>query len=165
MGRAGIEQILFFMDEAFEGDREHAFLRNLRSVRDEDWLWLPPGGARSPFDIVRHVGECKYVYENHAFGDASMRWDRPGSVPTIEPSTPRDEVIAWLREGQRLLRSAFAALDDSELTALRNVNWGERYETRRIMSIMIEHDLYHGGEINHLRALRHGNDRWAWEQG
>jgi hypothetical protein len=28
---------------------------------------------------------------------------------------------------------------------------------------MIEHDLYHAGEINHLRALRHGADRWAFE--
>jgi hypothetical protein len=25
---------------------------------------------------------------------------------------------------------------------------------------MIEHDLYHAGEINHIRALRQENDRW-----
>jgi hypothetical protein len=28
---------------------------------------------------------------------------------------------------------------------------------------MIEHDLYHAGEINHLRSLRQGTDRWAHE--
>jgi len=38
-------------------------------------------------------------------------------------------------------------------------------ETRWLIGVMIEHDLYHAGEINHLRALRHGNDRWAWETG
>jgi len=27
--------------------------------------------------MVAHVGACKYVYENHAFGDASLRWDDP----------------------------------------------------------------------------------------
>jgi hypothetical protein len=29
---------------------------------------------------------------------------------------------------------------------------------------MIQHDLYHAGEINHIRALRQRNDRWAWEE-
>ena len=33
---------------------------------------------------------------------------------------------------------------------------------RWIISVMIEHDVYHAGEINHLRALMQGNDRWAW---
>lgn len=28
---------------------------------------------------------------------------------------------------------------------------------------MIQHDLYHVGEINHLRSLRQGTDRWAYE--
>jgi hypothetical protein len=29
---------------------------------------------------------------------------------------------------------------------------------------MIEHDLYHGGEINHIRSQHQQNDRWAWLQ-
>ena len=28
-----------------------------------------------------------------------------------------------------------------------------------------QHDLYHSGEINHLRSLQQGTDRWAWEGG
>jgi len=42
---------------------------------------------------------------------------------------------------------------------------GEEYETRWIIAVMIEHDLYHAGEINHIRSLFEGEDSWAWEAG
>ncbi len=164
MARACIEQLLYLMDEAFEGHGEHSLLANLRSVPDDDWLWLAPGGGRSILNLVQHVGECKYVYDNHAFGDGSMRWDRPGTVPTIDRDSPRAAVIDWLREGQRCLRDSVASLeDDNELPRPRRANWGQEYETRWLINVMIQHDLYHGGEINHIRALRQDNDRWPWE--
>ena len=71
-----------------------------------------------------------------------------------------------MREGQRRLRDDIAALaDDADLLQHRRANWGETYETRWLISVMIEHDLYHAGEINHIRALRQRNDRWEWERG
>jgi hypothetical protein len=166
MGRTAIEQLLYLMDEAFDAEgHEHSLLANIRSLREEDWHSLPPGGGRPIFEIVYHVGICKYVYDNHAFGDGSMRWDRPASLPAIRREASSDEVIAWVREGQRLLRSSVDSLEsDEELLKLRKANWGQEYETRWLISVMIEHDLYHAGEINHARALRHGDDRWAWEQ-
>jgi hypothetical protein len=165
MSRAAIDQLLYLMDEAFDAKgHEHSLLANIRSVKGDDWEWLPPGGSRPIFEIVYHVGICKYVYDNHAFGDGSMRWDRPVSMPGIRREASRDEVIAWLREGQRLLRGSVDALEsDEELLKLRRSNWGQEYETRWLISVMIEHDLYHAGEINHLRAMRQGNDSWAWE--
>jgi hypothetical protein len=45
----------------------------------------------------------------------------------------------------------------------RLTNWGERQQTRWIIAVMIQHDLYHAGEINHLRSLRQGTDRRAYE--
>jgi hypothetical protein len=33
-------------------------------------------------------------------------------------------------------------------------------ETRRVIELMIQHPLYHIGEINHIRALLQGNDDW-----
>src|SRR3990170_5432092 len=114
MSGAGVEQLLYLVDEAFGGEDWHSLMGNLRTVRDEDWLWVPPGGARRIVDLVRHVGECKYVYENHAWGDASMRWDRPGTVPTFADSDRKPAVIEWLREGHRRLRDRLSALDDEE---------------------------------------------------
>jgi hypothetical protein len=125
---------------------------------------VPAGGSRPIFEIVYHVGVCKYVYDNHAFGDGSMRWDRPVSLPRVRPEASIDEVVAWLREGQRILRASVDSLQsDEELLKLRRSNWGQMYETRWLVSVMIEHDLYHAGEINHIRALTQANDKWAWE--
>ncbi len=167
MGDVAIQQLLYLMDEAFEAHGEHgehALLNNLRSVHDNDWRWLPPNGGRSIFDIVQHVGECKYVYDSHAFGDGSMRWDRPATVLTIDIRQTPAEIIEWLRQGQQPLRDHVAALqDDGELLAPRKANWGEEYQTRWLINTMIQHDLYHGGEINHIRSLKQENDKWAWQ--
>lgn len=164
MGKIAIEQMLYLMDEAFSSHGEHALLNNLRSVEDDEWRWLPPHAGRSIFDIVQHIGECKYMYDSHAFGDGSMRWDRPGTVPTITPDQSPAEIVEWLKQGQQLLLDHVAALpDDDELVVKRKATWGQEYETRWLINVMIQHDLYHGGEINHIRSLKQETDKWAWE--
>jgi len=169
VGRAGIEQYLYLLDEAFGGDDWHSLLRNLAALSVDDWLWLPPNGARPIAEMAAHVGACKYMYENHAFGDASLRWDDPlvDQKRLRQASTESiDELMGWLREAQRVLRSSVAALaDDGELVRARRTNWGALAETRWIIKSTIEHDLYHAGEINRMRALRQSNDCWAFEAG
>jgi hypothetical protein len=167
MARAGIEQYLYLMDAAFAGPDWHSLLTNVRALQADDWLWLPPDGARPIAEMVAHVGACKYMYENHAFGDAALQWGEPLtnerrlSSPT---SAALDELMAWLDVAQRRIRSSVDALaDDAELLKPRRTNWGEMKETRWIIKSMIEHDLYHAGEINRMRALRQRNDRWEYE--
>ncbi len=77
MARAGIEQYLYLLDAAFAGPDSHSLLTNVRSLKAEDWLWLPPDGARPIAEMVAHVGACKYMYDNHAFGDTALEWDQP----------------------------------------------------------------------------------------
>jgi hypothetical protein len=73
-------------------------------------------------------------------------------------------LLAWLTAGhRRWLASVRALPDDAELDRDRRTNWGERLPTRVIIRIMVAHDLYHAGEINHLRALLHGTDRWPYD--
>ena len=163
MTGAAVETLLYLMDEAFQGsDHEQDLLANLRNVRPEDWLWLPPGGARPIAAIVGHVGACKYAYDNHMFGDATMTWKDPVLQPQDHPAADVEATLAWLREGHQRLRSHVAALEDGELLEPRRRPEGGKKETRWLISVLIQHDLYHAGEINHLRALRHGDDRWAW---
>lgn len=158
-----VEQLLYMLDEAFEGNASHSLLANLSSLSPDEWSWLPPGGTRTARDIVQHVGGCKLVYENYAFGDATLTWDDPladgaGALECIESA------VQWLREGQARLRRSVAALDGSGLLQPRMTNWGEPAETRWIIAVMVQHDLYHAGEINHIRSVRRQDDRWEYDR-
>lgn len=163
MTQAAVLQLLYLLDEAFEGNAWHSLLANLRAVREDDWLWTPPGAHRSIRDVVVHVGECKRMYENHAFGDATLRWKDLSAGNEAELAS-RAGVMRWLREGHERLRESIAHLDDAEIERQRKANWGEMRETRWLIAVMIQHDLYHAGEINHIRSLRQGTDRWEFEQ-
>jgi hypothetical protein len=159
--RQAIEQYLYLLDDAFAGADWHSLLSNLNTVTTEDWEWVPPGGARSIRDIVRHLGRNKFIAHDQAFGAGTLTWDDPrtdGDEATVDIPT----AIAWLRMGHERLRGGIAALaDDAELQRPRRTNWGELRETRWVIVVtMIQHDLYHAGEINHLRALHQGNDDW-----
>jgi uncharacterized damage-inducible protein DinB len=152
-----ISQILYLFDEAFLGTAWHSLLGNLRSVTPDDWLWVPPDGRRSIRDIVQHVGGCKVMYNNHAFGDAQLTWDDP-RVTDDAAVTTLDSAREWLQASQERLRHNIASLDDDGLLQSRRAPNGTQKETRWIIKTMIEHDLYHAGEINHIRALCQHND-------
>lgn len=163
MSTAAVDQLLYLLDSAFDDEDWHSLLGNLREIAPVEWTRTPPGGRRSIRDLVQHVGSCKFMYENHAFGDATLDWEHPlvlGGDVLADPAT----AIGWLREGHAHLRNSIARLDDAELDRLRRTNWGEMKETRWIVAVMIQHDLYHAGEINHLRSLYAGDDRWEHER-
>lgn len=166
MPRIAIDTLAWLIHDAFEGDPSHSLLANLRELRDEDWTALTPGAGRSVADLVEHVGWAKWMYEDYAFGSATMRGDEPPLVPAGGArSRPRGELLPWLNEGHhRWLAAVRALTDDSELDRDRLTNWGERLPTRTIIRILIAHDIYHAGEINHLRALLHGSDRWEYDE-
>jgi hypothetical protein len=39
---------------------------------------------------------------------------------------------------------------------------GEQRQTRWLIATLLEHDTYHAGEINHIRALLLSDDGWKW---
>lgn len=162
--RTAVETLAWLIEDAFRGDSDQSLLANLRDLREEDWTALPAGANRSIAEVLEHVGWCKWMYEDYAFGQASMRGDQPPLIPANGGrSRPPQELLAWLTEGQqRWLASVRTLTDDSELERERLTNWGERLPTRVIIRIMIGHDFYHAGEINHLRALLQGTDRWPY---
>jgi uncharacterized damage-inducible protein DinB len=162
--RIRIEVLCSLVDEAFDNGRPTSLLSNLVNLREEDWTALPANGGRSIADILEHVGWAKWMYENYAFGDGAMRGDQPPLVPSNGlKSRAHDELIAWLRQGhQKWLTSIRALDDDRELDRERLSNWGEMLPTRTLIHIMISHDYYHAGEINHLRALLQADDHWDY---
>ncbi|HLO13950.1 MAG TPA: DinB family protein [Anaerolineales bacterium] len=160
-----LDTLAWLIEDAFEGDPSHSLLANLRDLREEDWTATPNGSHRSIADILEHVGWSKWMYEDYAFGSASMRDDQPPLIPAGGVrARPHEELLIWLTEGhRRWLASVRALADDSELDRERLTNWGESLPTRVIIRIMIAHDLYHAGEINHLRAQLQGTDRWPYD--
>jgi uncharacterized damage-inducible protein DinB len=157
LSTSAVSAYLFLLDSAFESSRWHSLVGNLKSLKPEDWTWIPPEGDRSIQLIVEHIGVCKIMYENHAFGDAKLSWDdqlvEDESVLWTIPSA-----IRWLRDCNSRWRTSVAALTDEELLRPRKAHWGEMKETRFIISAMIEHDTYHAGEINLLRSLHGGEN-------
>jgi hypothetical protein len=158
-----ITQLLDLMDAAFDGEGWESLVGNLRSSRPDDWEWIPDGGSRSIRDIVRHVGACKLMYENHAFGDGKLWWADP-LVDGAAHTENLESAIAWLREGQQRLRASIAKLSDADLECEVRMNWGEYKPASYLVTVMIHHDAYHAGEINLLRSLHHRDDRWEHER-
>ena len=157
MPQIAVAQLLFLMDNAFRDSRSHSLLNNLASVTEDDYVREHDG--RSILEMLRHLAAAKHVYNNFAFGDASMTWPTMRDRLFATDKSMADD-IEWLHHGQQVLRASVAALDDAGLLVPRPVHMGGQLETRNIISIMIEHDLYHAGEINHLRAIMQGTDYW-----
>jgi uncharacterized damage-inducible protein DinB len=159
-----LDTLVWLIEQAFRGDPHQSILANIRRVREEDWTALPSGGGRSIADILEHVGWAKWMYEDYAFGSASLRGDQPPLIPPQGMRTrPREELLSWISEGHaRWLSSVRALPADGELDRDRLTNWGEHLPTRQIIQLLIAHDFYHAGEINHLRALLQRDDRWRY---
>ena len=112
-----IDSLAWLIEEAFQEDPSHSLLDDLKDLREEDWTATPSGSNHSIADILEHVGWSKWMYEDYAFGPASMRGDQPPLVPSGgERSRPHMELLVWLTEGhQRWLTSVRALPNDAEL--------------------------------------------------
>ena len=163
MPRHRIEELLRLMDNGFSGS-QHSLLANLKTVQEDCWDVLPAGGHRSVREITRHVGMFKYMYANHAFRGATLDYGDPPATPPAERLAGPEAATAWLREAHEYLTTAIAELgDDAELDVPRKAHWGSAVPTRFLVDTMLEHDLFHAGEINRTRALLQDDDRWDVE--
>jgi len=177
MTRAAVDQLVYLLDEAFEGVEQpwHSMLGNLASVREDDWLWVPPGGARTIRAITSHVGGAAYLYYDRVFGNCAVfgdpitSWNVAAgnlgagtedlqSFGRLENEPPMADVIAWVSERARAFRDAVGGLDDAGLMEQRLNHRGEPHPIRWFVAVMIQHYNYHAGEINHIRALHQGDD-------
>ena len=170
-GRPGIDAYLDLLDEAFRGrgieasNESQALLTNVATVPADAWRALPSGAARSIESIALHVAACKVMYDDYAFGSASLHFATPEVEPFAEGEASMPDVVAWIEQAHdRLVGHVAELADDVELDRMRLTNWGEERPTRWIIGAMITHDAYHAGEINHLRSLMGGDDRWRFQQ-
>jgi uncharacterized damage-inducible protein DinB len=170
MARRGVRELLSLLDEAFAGagieesGESQALMTNLATVDEATWRRIPPGMSRTVESMVLHVGSCKVMYVDHAFRDATLSWEDASVQPWPEGSAPMAEALSWLARAHDELVRSVAPLQDADLDAPRRTNWGEMRPTRWIIAALIGHDFYHAGEVNHLRSLLSGDDRWRWQR-
>ncbi len=164
-----VDLLRYLMDDAFEGkgleesNESQALMTNLATVSESMWRARPQGSDRTIEAIALHVGACKVMYADHAFGSGSLTWESPEVAPWPEGEAPMAAVLEWLRKTHARLMAHVATLSDEELLRPRKANWGAQEETRWLLSMLLTHDAYHAGEINHMRALLAGEDRWRWQ--
>lgn len=165
---SGVEELVYLVNDAFEGkgieetNESQSLMQNLASVDEAMWRAVPPGGVRSIESIAVHVGSCKLMYDEYAFGPGRLQWGTPEVEPWPAGQAPMGKVLLWLRELHDRFVGHVSALDEESLSHPRMANWGEMRETRWLISVILQHDTYHAGEINHIRALLASDDRWRW---
>lgn len=159
MSRAVVENLVALLNRSFDGENTQSLLGNVASVRREDWDWLAPGGARTIRDIFEHAAVAKHIYGDYLFGNGDRTWD---DVATEGRSAgdPDDveALIGWARRGHAAFMRGMASLHDADLTAMTR-KWHGAMDTKgEVIAVLIQHDCYHAGEINHIRAIHQQRD-------
>jgi hypothetical protein len=163
-----IDEVVYVLQEAFSGagieesNEGQSFMQNLLSVEGSMWRTVPDGGVRTIESIALHVGSCKVMYDEYAFGSGRLFWGDPEVQPWPPGEAPFEATIGWLHDVHGRFVEHVRALRDDDLAAPRSTNWGELRETRWLISTIAQHDVYHAGEVNHLRSILAASDAWRW---
>ena len=164
-----VSLLVYLMNEAFDGvgieesNESQSLMANLAGVDARAWRARPDGHVRTIESIALHVASCKAMYREYAFGGRSLTWESPEVQPWAEGHSPMAAALDWLRQTHERLVADVSALTDEDLVRPRFANWGELRETRWLLSMLLQHDAYHAGEINHIRSGFAGEDRWNWQ--
>lgn len=158
MARAVVRQLEALLNRSFDGENTQSMMGNLWDVHPDDWDWLPPGGRRTIRDIFEHAAVAKHIYAHFLFGEATRSWDDVHAECRDRAGTDIDPLVEWAREGHRAFMAGMASLDDEDLAAMTTKWHGARDTKAEVIAVMIQHDCYHAGEINHLRALHQQRD-------
>jgi hypothetical protein len=143
-----VHDLLWRTDQAYRSGYRYSLGTALQGLSDEEAIWLPPGGDRPILWLLLHLGGCKMLHMDHAFGPGEKNWQN------LEwPAWRLQEALRWLDDAHRALRQQLLALSDDDLKVIRPTHWGERLSTQIIFNLSVQHDLYHAGEIRCIRSL------------
>ena len=99
-------------------------------------------------DIVYHLTGDKLVQLNHAFGDGTLDWTNL-DIQKADKSEMMKQLghahvqLIWVLEGQK----------DEDLKAKVATWGGTRMAAEDFFLMLIEHDIYHAGQIRYIRNV------------
>lgn len=106
------------------------------------------GSLKTIYQQAHHAAYWKYVALRRLTGDRSMKFRYRGANWPAEtaPASAASwrEMIAYLRELQTLLVDAVSNLPEARLS---------EKPVLRLIHGVASHDVYHNGQIRHLRAM------------
>lgn len=145
-----VERIHDQLERAFEGDAWHgpALLEVLDGVSAEQAQARPLSGAHNIWELVMHIAVWEDVVRRRLDGDdtpatADLDWH----VKHGSGETAWRETLDRLKHGHQELRKAVSSLTDSRLE--EETPGG--VSIYRLMHGVVQHDLYHVGQIALLK--------------
>ncbi|MGO9589081.1 MAG: DinB family protein [Candidatus Acidiferrales bacterium] len=146
-----IHRILDQMDRAFSGDAWHGppLMHLLEGISAEDASKHAVPGAHSVWELAHHIGAWHSIVQHRLQGETvevTAERDWPPVWEVSEPAWKR--ALESLVESRARLRQAAAAQRDDQLDEKIGATDVSRYQ---ILHGVIQHDLYHAGQIALLR--------------
>jgi len=146
-----VRRILDQMDRAFAGNAWHGppLMYLLDGISAEGAAKHPIPNVHSIWEIVNHVAAWNMIVRRRAVGETvdvapELDW------PPIEETTDEDwhRAVEQLKESRARLRTVVESISDDKL--FEKV-LGQRYPLYGMLHGLIQHDLYHAGQIAILK--------------
>lgn len=122
----------------------------------QSWGMLPQHGKDylhsdgSIHGVVLHVATAKRMYGSIGFRNTEIRWrDCAEQVEAFEPSW--ESALRYLESSHSYWMESWAAIEDTDLEKPTPHFSGRVLPAWRVIQTMINHDIYHAGQIAVLR--------------
>jgi len=146
-----IHRILDQLDRGFSGDAWHgpSLMTVLDGVSAEDASKHPIRGAHSIWELVHHIGSWNTISQHRLAGEDVKVTPERDWPPVWEVSdTAWKRALEDLVESHRRLRESVKEFSDEQLGTKAT---GPDYTCYVVLQGMVQHDLYHAGQIVMLK--------------
>jgi uncharacterized damage-inducible protein DinB len=146
-----INRILDQMDRAFSGEAWHGpdLTQLLNGISAEDASKHPVPGAHSIWELVNHIAAWNAIVQHKSKGDpieVTTEMDWPPVWETTEIAWKRS--LATLGDNRARLRNYVKTVSDDHLNEKIQ---RENYSRYVLLHGLVQHDLYHAGQIAVLK--------------
>ncbi|MCH8275108.1 MAG: DinB family protein [Armatimonadetes bacterium] len=151
-----VELLLALQKRAFEKSHWHSLIGALKDLNERLFCWKPETHAGFEWmegsirDIVFHVTGDKLVQASQAFGDGSVTWE---SMTDLIRKTGVESMVEDLRAAHDRLIEALERQTEESLDQKVRTWGGKRMTAQEFFLMLIEHDLYHAGQIRYIRNI------------
>jgi len=155
-----VKFLLQQLEDAWEKSEWHGFKRSLEGITEQEAAWQPPH-YKHPWDfpgsitfIVFHVGGDDLCEINQAFGDRTLTWE----ALEAKFKASGGNLAAALKiaeEGHAAIQKTLEKMSDADLAQKLTIGKRE-WQADEFFMMLIEHHLYHAGQINYIRCMLDG---------